>query len=59
MLRKDFALRMNDIKEHVRLIDASFVPSYNYPEDSRMIDLVNELECLTVNLRDDLTILGL
>lgn len=55
MLRKDFILRMKDIKKHVRLIDASFVSHYNYSEDSRMIDLVNELECLAAELREDLT----
>ena len=50
---------MKDIKMHVRLIDASFVSGYNYPDESRMIDLVNELECLAADLRDDLTSLGL
>lgn len=59
MLRKDFVLRMKDIKEHVRLIDASFVSGYSYPDDSRMIDLVNELECLAAELRDDLTSIDL
>lgn len=42
MLRKDFVLRMKDIKEHVRLIDRSFVPRTNYADNSHMIDLVNE-----------------
>ena len=28
MKRKDFVQRMKDIKEHVRLIDASFVSGY-------------------------------
>lgn len=59
MLRKDFVLRMKDIKEHVRLIDRSFVPRTNYVDNSHMIDLVNELECLAAELRDDLTNLGL
>lgn len=59
MLRKDFVLRMKDIKEHVRLIDRSFVPRTNYAVNSHMIDLVNELECLAAELRDDLTNLGL
>ena len=59
MKRKDFVQRMKDIKKHVRLIDASFVSGYNYPDESRMIDLVNELECLAADLRDDLTSLGL
>lgn len=57
MKRKDFAQRMKDIKEHVRLIDASFVSGYDYPDDSRMIDLVDELDSLVVDLRDDLTLL--
>lgn len=59
MLRKDFVLRMKDIKEHVRLIDRSFVPRTNYDDNSHMIDLVNELECLAAELRDDLISLGL
>lgn len=59
MKRKDFALRMKEIKQHVRLIDASFVSGYNYPEDSLMISLVNELESLAVELRVDLTHIGL
>lgn len=59
MLRKDFVLRMKDIKEHVRLIDRSFVPRTNYADNSYMIDLVNELECLAAELRDDLVSLGL
>ena len=59
MLRKDFVLRMKDIKEHVRLIDRSFVPCTNYEDNSSMIDLVNELEYLAAELRDDLTSLGL
>lgn len=59
MLRKDFVLRMNEIKEHVRLIDRSFVPLTNYADNSHMIDLVNELECLASELRDALTNLGL
>lgn len=59
MKRKDFVLRMKDIKQHVRLIDASFVSGYNYPDDCRMICLVNELECLAAELRVDLTCIGL
>lgn len=59
MLRKDFVLRMKDIKEHVRLIDRSFVPRTGYADNSHMIDLVNELvnelECLAAELRGDLT----
>lgn len=55
MKRKDFVKRINDIKEHVRLIDFSFVSGYDYPDDSRMIDLVDELDSLVVDLRDDLT----
>lgn len=55
MKRKDFVLRMKDIKKHVRLIDASFVSNFIYGEDSRMVDLVNELECLAAELRNDLT----
>lgn len=59
MLRKDFVLRMKDIKEHVRLVDRSFVPRTNYADNSHMIDFVIELECLAAGLRDDLTNLGL
>lgn len=59
MLRKDFVLRMKDIKEHVSLIDMSFVPRTNYADNSHIIDLVNELECLAAELRDDLVSLGL
>lgn len=55
MLRKDFVLRMKDIKEHVRLIDRSFIPRTGYADNSHMIDLVNELECLVAELREDLT----
>lgn len=55
MLRKDFVLRMKDIKKHVRLIDSSFASGTNYADTSYMIDLVNELECLVAELRDDLT----
>lgn len=55
MLRKDFVLRMKDIKEHVRLIDRSFVPLFEFGEGSRIVDLVNELECLAAELREDLT----
>lgn len=55
MLLKDFVLRMNDIKEHVRLIDCSFVPRFEYVYGSRIVDLVNELECLAAELREDLT----
>lgn len=54
MLRKDFVLRMKDIKKHVRLIDSSFAPRINYADSSYMIDLVNELECLAAELRNDL-----
>ena len=55
MLRKDFVLRMKDIKKHVRLIDSSFAPRIGYADNSYMIDLVNELECLAAELREDLT----
>lgn len=55
MLRKDFVLRMKDIKEHVRLIDRSFVPRFEFGEGSYIVDLVNELECLAAQLREDLT----
>lgn len=55
MLRKDFVLRMKDIKEHVRLIDRSFDPRFEYGERSHIVDLVNELECLAAELREDLT----
>lgn len=54
MLRKDFVLRMKDIKEHVRLIDRFFVPRFVYGE-GHVLDLVNELECLAAQLREDLT----
>lgn len=54
MLLKDFVLRMKDIKEHVRLIDRSFVPRFEFGEGSRFVDLVNELECLAAELRVDL-----
>lgn len=56
MKRKDFAQRMKDIKEHVRLIDDSFVPDWIYPDYSRIIDLVDELDSLVVDLRDDLLV---
>ena len=55
MLRKDFVARMKDIKEHVRLVDRSFVPRIGYADNSHLIDLVNELECLAAELREDLT----
>lgn len=55
MLRKDFVLLMKDIKKHVRLIDSSFAPRINYADNSYMIDLVNELECLAAELRENLT----
>lgn len=54
MLRKDFVLRMKDIKKYVRLIDSSFAPRINYADGSYMIDLFNELECLAAELRNDL-----
>lgn len=54
MLRKDFVARMKDIKEHVRLVDRSFVPRTGYADNSHLIDLVNELECLAAELREDL-----
>lgn len=55
MLRKDFVLRMKDIKKHVRLIDSSFAPRIVYVDSSYMIYLVNELECLAAELRGNLT----
>lgn len=54
MLNKDFKLRMQDIKEHFRLINDSFVPLTSYDEDSYMIALVQELECLAADLRFEL-----
>lgn len=55
MLRKDFVLRMKDIKKHVRFIDSSFAPRKNYDDNSYMISLVYELECLAAELRENLT----
>lgn len=55
MLRKDFVLCMKDIKKHVRLIDSSFAPRIVYADNSYMIDLVSELECLAAELRVSLT----
>lgn len=55
MLRKDFNLRIKDIKEHVRQIDNSFVPRFEFDYGSHIVDLVSELECLVAELLNDLT----
>lgn len=55
MLKKDFKLRLQDIKEHVRAIDNSFAPGISYEVDSHLVALVQELACLAETLTCELS----
>lgn len=54
MLRKDFNAFMKDIKAHVKDIEGTFVPRFDYDEDSFMVAYIEELECLAATLREKL-----